>query len=89
MEKPTDPENIQLIAVLRVLDASQDEVASMLQLGNPPIWLYGPKSYSRVHFYKNPGLTMNCQTLYHGTRKFPGNERLVVKRFEEILTKKR
>jgi len=66
-----------------------DEVASMLQLGNPPIWLYGPKSYSRVHFYKNPGLTMNCQTLYHGTRKFPGNERLVVKRFEEILTKKR
>lgn len=32
MKKPTDPEKIQLIAVLRVLDLNQDEIASMLHL---------------------------------------------------------
>jgi len=33
MRQPTDPEKIQLVAVLRVLGKSQDEVASILHLG--------------------------------------------------------
>jgi hypothetical protein len=37
MEKPTDPEKIQLIAVLHVLGSSLDTVASTLHLGKPTV----------------------------------------------------
>lgn len=37
MDKPTDPEKIQLIAVLRVLCKSQDAVASMLKLSKTTV----------------------------------------------------
>ena len=60
-----------------------------LQLDDPPIWIYGPKGYSRIHFYEEPGITINYQTLYQGAWKFPGNERIVIKRFKEILTSRR
>ena len=71
------------------LGMNMEEVESRLQLGDPPIWVYGPKGYSRIHFYEEPGITINCQTLYQGAWKFPGNERIVLKRFKEILTSRR
>ena len=72
------------------LEMTMDNVADQLGRGSPPIFVSGPSDKgSRTDFPGEPCIAINCQTLYHGTRKIPGNERIVLKRFKEILTKKR
>jgi len=66
------------------LGLTTQDVINLLYDGKPCIWAKGVDS-----FYCPGGITISCQTLYHGTRKFPGNERIVLKRFKEILTEKR
>jgi hypothetical protein len=66
------------------LGLKTDDVVNLLYDGEPCIWVYGPRKS-----YASGGIAINCQTLYHGTRRFPGNERLVFKRFREILTQRR
>jgi hypothetical protein len=66
------------------LRLTTEEVVNLLYDSKPSIWTQGPSPPSC-----RSGIVINCQTLYHGTRKFPGNERLVFKRFKEILAKKR
>jgi L-seryl-tRNA(Ser) seleniumtransferase len=66
------------------LGMKTQQVVNLLYDGDPCIWVVGPESY-----YCPGGISINCQTLYHGTRKSPGNERIVFKRFKQILTKKR
>lgn len=69
----------------QTLGITTKDVINLLYDSNPSIWVYG---YDIPHCC--PGaITLCTQTLYHGTRKFPGNERIVFKRFKEILTKKR
>jgi hypothetical protein len=65
------------------LGITMKDVVRLLYDGHPCIWVYGPGPYDPS------GIVINCQTLYHGTRRFPGNERVVFKRFKEILAKKR
>jgi len=66
------------------LGMKTQDVVNLLYDGEPCIWTHVPALGSGIAW-----IEISCQTLYHGTRKFPGNERLVFKRFKEILTKKR
>jgi L-seryl-tRNA(Ser) seleniumtransferase len=66
------------------LGLTRQDVVSLLYDGDPCIWTHSPALGGDTNV-----IEISCQTLYHGTRKFPGNERIVYKRFREILTKKR
>jgi len=67
------------------LGLKTEDVINLLYDGEPCIWVWGPGN-----IYCPGGIGMNCSIIYlTSNRRYPGNERMIVARLREIVTKKR